>query len=337
MPGRLQRLDGLTVGKKQTKSKKKTVKRKSPPPQGSRGQQGTEAKSYRAGFYSDQGIVKADFAEKVSQIAKLTRQRVVLLWQSNADSDFCFLNDETYLCFAANIDALERGKKVTVLIKSPGGEARAAYKLALLLRKHCGGFTVCVPYWAKSAATLFALGADEIILSRFAELGPLDAQIFDDEKEQRFSALEVVQAIERLNSEAMGAVDAHMLFWLRRCRKKVDALLPVATHFVAEMMRPLFEKIDTVNYTGMARVLKVAQDYAERLLVATGRNRPDAQSIADKLTNAYSEHGFVIDCEELRRIGIRTAKEAQGELGDVLEEMVLMEPGSVMLGPLREV
>ena len=98
-----------------------------------------------------------------------------------------------------------------------------------------------------------------IVLGKTDESIPLglDVQIQDVEKEQRFSALEVVQAIQRLNNEAMRAVDQQMLFWLGRTGKKVETLLPLATHFVAEMMHPLFDKIDTVYFTAMARNLKV--------------------------------------------------------------------------------
>jgi len=47
-----------------------------------------------------------------------------------------------------------------------------------------------VPRYAKSAATLLALGADRILLGKFAEIGPLDAQFDDPEREYRLSALD---------------------------------------------------------------------------------------------------------------------------------------------------
>jgi len=296
------------------------------------------AKKYKAEFYSNPKQIDSKFADKVKELEKKLKMQVLLLWHGNRSKDkYAYLDDVNYLLFAKNIRKLKEGKRVVVVINSPGGDARPAFKLACLLRKHCGGFTVVVPYLAKSAATLFTLGADKIIISRFAELGPLDAQIVDIEREERLSALEVVQAIERLNSEAMRAVDQQMLFWLGRTGKKVETLLPIATHFVSEMMRPLFEKIDTVNYTGMARILKVGQDYAQRLLEKTGLDTTEAAGIADKLTNAYSEHGYVLDYDELRRAGIKNAQEATGDVASILEEMVFMELNSIMLGPLEEV
>ena len=103
------------------------------------------------------------------------------------------------------------------------------------------------------------------------------------------------------------------------------------------MLQPLFDKIDTVYYTGMARNLKVAEDYAVQLLMKHGIERDDAERIANKLTNTYSEHGYVIDCDELQRMGIKDAEEATGDVADIIEDLAFMGSNSVMLGPLKEI
>jgi hypothetical protein len=297
----------------------------------------SKPKKYRAAFYSAPKALDPVFVDKVHILEKKLKKRVVLLWHGNADDKFSFLDELNYFAFAHNIHKLKEQEKVALLVFSPGGMAGPAFKLASLLRKHCGGFIGIVPYYAKSAATLFLLGADKIIMSKHAELGPLDAQIEDIDKEKRISALEVVQAIQRLNSEAIRAVDQQMLHWLGRTRKKVDKLLPIATHFVSEMMQPLFDKIDTVYFTGVARNLKIAQDYAQRLLETRGLSKDKAGTIADILTNAYSEHGYVIDSNELKRIGIDNTEEATGDVADIIEEMAFMLTKRVMLGPLEEI
>lgn len=74
--------------------------------------------------------------------------------------------------------------------------ANSAYELAMLLRRHCGGFDAIIPRRAKSAATLLSLGADSIYMNDHAELGPLDFQVFDRDREELLSGLDEVQSLE---------------------------------------------------------------------------------------------------------------------------------------------
>lgn len=200
---------------------------------------------------------------------------------------------------------LPENRQIALLLHSPGGYPRNAYQIANLIRKHCGGFKVVVPLYAKSAATLLALGGESILLGEDAELGPLDAQTVDPGREEILSALDEVQSVERLFASSLDAVDQTMQLLVNRTGKKVDTLLAPVLHFVAEMMSPLFEKIDTVHYTQYSRVLKVAEEYAIRLLTPR-YSLPDAKTIARHLVERYPEHGFVVDSVEASKIGLKT-------------------------------
>lgn len=67
---------------------------------------------------------------------------------------------------------------LNLLIDSPGGDGTVAEKLINLCRAYCKFFRVIIPHRAKSAATIIALGADEILMGFGSELGPIDAQVF---------------------------------------------------------------------------------------------------------------------------------------------------------------
>jgi hypothetical protein len=197
---------------------------------------------------------------------------------------------------------LPKDKPVALLIESPGGYAREAYIVAKLLHRHCGGFTAIIPQYAKSAATLLALGADRILMHDDAELGPIDAQVFDYDRERRASALDEVQSLERLHAQALNLIDSTMLLLIRRSRKRTDVVMPHVLKYVAQTMKPLFEKIDTVHFTAMSRTLKVAEAYAIRLLSLRGSE--NAGIIAERLVYEYPDHGFVIDHAEARAMGL---------------------------------
>jgi hypothetical protein len=203
------------------------------------------------------------------------------------------------------------GRDVALVLDSFGGVSLAAYRIASLFQRNAKSFTVVIPRIAKSAATLLALGADEIILGDDAELGPLDVQVQDyDVEEDRVSALDMVQAIEQLEESAI-EVAMRMLKSLKaKTKKRVNLLLEPSLQFAAEVTKPLFEKIDSVSYSRHSRMLKEAEDYAVRLLIRCKLpndrklQRDQAEAIARDLVKQYPTHEFVIDLEECKRIGI---------------------------------
>jgi ClpP class serine protease len=66
---------------------------------------------------------------------------------------------------------------VDLVLHTPGGLVLASLQIARALSKHPGKVTVFVPHYAMSGGTLLALAADEIVMSEFAVLGPVDPQV----------------------------------------------------------------------------------------------------------------------------------------------------------------
>ena len=68
-------------------------------------------------------------------------------------------------------------KKISLYLYSTGGITMAGYALVNLIREYCDSFDVIIPFKALSCATLIALGADNIILTRMAQLSPIDPSV----------------------------------------------------------------------------------------------------------------------------------------------------------------
>jgi hypothetical protein len=289
-----------------------------------------------SGFPQDEALPQ-NFVEAVRGIEAALKNEVWLLVQDVRDDsgEPCrTLDDTVFKAFLESKPLMPKGKPIALIIDSPGGQARSAYRLASFLREQCGGFTAIVPEYAKSAATLLVLGANNIILGPRAELGPLDTQVFDPDREGYGSALDEVQALERLNAFALKAVDEEMMLFTSRTGKSMEKLFPHVLHFVSEMVRPLFEKIDTVHYTQMSRLLKVAEEYAVRLLEPRYTSRV-AEEIARRLVNGYPEHGFLIDRREAMKIGLKTAP-VKDDLEIAFENFNETTHGVVAVGKLQE-
>ncbi len=71
-------------------------------------------------------------------------------------------------------------EKLDIFICSNGGNGVVPWRLVSLFREFAKKVGVLLPYRAYSAATMLALGADEIVMHPFAEMGPIDPTVSND-------------------------------------------------------------------------------------------------------------------------------------------------------------
>jgi hypothetical protein len=67
--------------------------------------------------------------------------------------------------------------RITLFVKSAGGDGQSALRLIHLLREHADHLTVLAPLECASAGTMLALGADEIHMGPLAFLTPIDTSL----------------------------------------------------------------------------------------------------------------------------------------------------------------
>ena len=89
-----------------------------------------------------------------------------------------------------------RRANVILVLVTEGGDADPAYRIARCLQEHYDRFSLFVSGYCKSAGTLVALGAHEIVITDHGELGPLDVQMSkEDELGATRSGLTVLSAL----------------------------------------------------------------------------------------------------------------------------------------------
>lgn len=69
------------------------------------------------------------------------------------------------------------GPDLDLILHSPGGQAEATDRIVRYLRTKFDNIRVFVPFAAMSAATMWAMSADEIVMGKHSQLGPIDPQI----------------------------------------------------------------------------------------------------------------------------------------------------------------
>lgn len=77
----------------------------------------------------------------------------------------------------SHLSRMGRQEKIDLYLYSTGGITMAGYGLVNLIREFCHSFNVIIPFKALSCATLIALGADEVIMTKMGLLSPIDPSI----------------------------------------------------------------------------------------------------------------------------------------------------------------
>lgn len=79
--------------------------------------------------------------------------------------------------FVHHLDLFNLPPKISLYLYTCGGDTLAAWSLVNLLRMFTDNFEVIIPSKALSSGTLISLGADQIVMTKQATLGPIDPSV----------------------------------------------------------------------------------------------------------------------------------------------------------------
>ena len=130
-----------------------------------------------------QRMLEASRQRLIAVIERKRKSRVILLVHRQETMSILGFPIMRYID-VSDAEAVMRAVELTdpdvpldLVLHTPGGLVLAALQIARAVRNHKGKVTVFVPHYAMSGGTLISLGADEIVMSPHAVLGPVDPQI----------------------------------------------------------------------------------------------------------------------------------------------------------------
>jgi hypothetical protein len=198
--------------------------------------------------------------------------------------------------FVEMVQQRDLRKNVFFLLTTDGGSADAAYRICRCLQQNYTRVILFVDSYCKSAGTLIALGADEIVMANVAELGPLDVQLYKpDELSELTSGLTPIQALSTLQGEMFKTFEHSFLKLRFRSGLQITTrtAADIAARLTIGLFRSVYAQLDPMRLGEYQRAMLIAQHYGTRL---ARKNLKD--SALDRLIADYPSHGFVIDrCE----------------------------------------
>ncbi|MGI4863640.1 MAG: SDH family Clp fold serine proteinase [Janthinobacterium lividum] len=182
----------------------------------------------------------------------------------------------------------------TLILTTLGGSPDDGYRMARAIQKYYEKFVLLLFGMCKSTGTLIALGADEIAMGDFAELGPLDIQLMEDNSQT--SGLSYTQSLFSLHDILI----QHFYSNFTRLSGAVGTGFPsrvtaeIASTLALGLLAPISSQLDPVKLGEVKRAVDIAEEYGRRLC----HPRP----MPSELIAGYRSHSFVIDLLEAQDI-----------------------------------
>ncbi len=180
-------------------------------------------------------------------------------------------------------------KEIDILIVSNGGDPTVAWRITSMLRERFEKISVLVPYAAYSAATLLALGADEILMHPFSNLGPVDPQLTYIKKGEKDTGEKIQFGAEDLR---------HFLDFVKEDVGISDQ----------EQLERAFElvckDVGSIPIGVAKRSSYLALSMGEKLLGLHMKDQNKVKAIAESLNKSFYHHGYPLGRKEAKEIGL---------------------------------
>jgi hypothetical protein len=113
----------------------------------------------------------------IQQFEETRNSHVILYTTSDRRGLETKIASDVLSFFINHLDTIGDVDKISLILYTQGGETLAAWSLVNLIRNFCKDFEVIVPFHCHSAGTLICLGADRIVMTKQATLGPIDPSV----------------------------------------------------------------------------------------------------------------------------------------------------------------
>jgi hypothetical protein len=225
---------------------------------------------------------------------------------------------------------------IDLILDTFGGSLDSAFKTMLFVSRFAKRLRVFVPRHAKSAGTLIAIGANELYMSPFAELGPLDTQIRDPRNPtDRVSALDCYQSVDYVRAFGLSTFSKTFRALTAETRTLIPLpqLVNTSSDFSIGSIAPILTQVNALDFGGWGRTLRIGEMYAQNLLSRVDYGEEESRAIAHQLVYGYTHHPFPIDMAEASRIGLKPFAMTEKQYESALEIVTACaKPDVVVVG-----
>jgi len=111
------------------------------------------------------------------QIEQLRDSKLIVYVTSTREGLETQIANDILPKFTEHLDKIVHARRISLLLYTNGGNTLTAWSLVNLIRSYCDDFEVIIPSNCFSSGTLICLGANNLVMTKQASLGPIDPSV----------------------------------------------------------------------------------------------------------------------------------------------------------------
>jgi ATP-dependent protease ClpP protease subunit len=229
-------------------------------------------------------------------IEKEIGRKLLVYWTSDRGS----VCDNDVVALYEIFKHIGRSEDIALFIKSNGGDVEASLRLVNLMREYNTRVHALVPLESASAATMIALGADEISMGPLAHLTAIDSSMVHD-----------MSPIDERNN--------------RRVSVSQDELARIVALWNANSKEhhgnpytDIFQYIHPLVVGAIDRSSSLSIKICKEILSFHIKDEAECDRISKLLNSDYPSHSYPITTREAKRIGLKVSS-----LNPVVNDLLL--------------
>jgi len=256
-----------------------------------------------------------DKKQLIQQIEGLRKSKVITYLTSDRQGPFnARIAIDVIPIISKQLQTIRKTDNIDLFLYSAGGDTMVPWRLVSMIREYCDKFSVIIPYKAHSAATMIALGADEIVMSNLSEISPIDpstANVFNPSDPQN-----------QQNKIPISVEDVMAYFDLAKNKfgiKSDDDLAKIFNKFVES--NPQIHPLALGNVNRIHNLIRIL---AKRLLKShkTPMKEDEIEKIVDYFTEKLYSHQYFIGRKEAKEdLGMKTVADANDFLSKTMTDL----------------
>lgn len=256
------------------------------------------------------------------KLEEILKSKVIVYITGDRQGFEAQINEDVIDLFINQLDKIGIVEKISLYLYTRGGNTAAAWNIVNLVRQYCDMLEVVVPHKAHSAGTLISIGANSIIMTKQATLGPIDPSINTSLNPQ----VPTGGGLSTRIPVSVEAVKGYFAFAKEELAIKDDIALSNIMIKLSEAVHPLVLG-QVYRSRGQIKML------AEKLLVNQVKDPTKIAQIIDFLCSDSGSHDYTITRREAKNVlglnvitpDVETYRIIKEIYDDISEDMGLRE------------